>query len=59
MSMNRTGSRSSPLLLALLLLGVAACAAVGTTMSVSVGFGAPAPWGAATIGTSVPMGYGW
>ncbi len=57
--MNRAGSRSSLLLLAFLLLGGAACAGVGTTMSVSVGFGAPAPWGAATIETSVPMGYGW
>jgi hypothetical protein len=57
--MNRPGSRISVVLLVALLLGAAACAGVGTTMSVGVGFGAPAPWGGVTIGTSVPVGYGW
>ena len=58
--MNRSGSPSSLLVLAaLLLLGAVACARVGSTMSVTVGFDAPAPWGTVTIGTAVPMGYGW
>ena len=58
--MNRTGSRCSLRVLAgLMLLGAAACAGTATTTSVSVGIGLPAPWGAVTIGTAVPMGYGW
>jgi hypothetical protein len=40
-----------------LLMMVLACA--GGHMSVGVGFAVPAPWGSVSIGTSVPIGYGW
>lgn len=46
-------------LIALMLLGAAACFQVGSTTSVSVGVELPSPWGAVTIGTAVPIGYGW
>jgi hypothetical protein len=46
-------------LIALLCLGAVACAGNATDWSVTVGMGLPAPWGAVTIGTAVPMGYGW
>ncbi len=55
--MNRTGSRCTLVMLAaLLLLGAAACFQVGRSTSVSVGVELPAPWGAVTIGTAVPVG---
>jgi hypothetical protein len=58
--MNRSGSRSSMLvLIALLCLSAVACAGNATNWSVTVGMGIPAPWGAVTIATAVPMGYGW
>ena len=58
--MNRSGSRGSlVVLIALLCLGAVACAGNATDWSVTVGMGLPAPWGAVTIGTAVPMGYGW
>jgi hypothetical protein len=58
--MNRTGSRCTPVVLvALLLLGAAACFQVGNTTSVTVDAELPAPWGAVTIGEPVPVGYGW
>lgn len=58
--MNRTGSPGSlVVLIALLLLGALACAGNATHWSVTVGMGIPSPWGAVTIGTAVPMGYGW
>lgn len=59
-AMIRTGSRCPlPVLVMLLLLGALACATAAKTTSVSVGVGLPAPWGAVTIGTAVPIGYGW
>jgi len=57
--MNRTGSRCRLAILALLLLGAAACFQVGNSTSVSVGVELPAPWGAVTIEEPVPVGYGW
>lgn len=58
--MNRSGSHCSRLwLIALLCLGAAACVGNASYWSVTVGMGIPAPWGAVTIGTAVPMGYGW
>ena len=57
--MKRARSRWPLLLAGLMLLGMAACATVGGTTSVTLGFGAPAPWGSVTIGTAVPIGYGW
>jgi hypothetical protein len=46
-------------LIALMLLGAAACFQVGSTTSVSVGVELPSPWGAVTIAQPVPVGYGW
>jgi len=57
--MNRTGSRCRLAILAVLLLGAAACFQVGNTTSVSVGVELPSPWGAVTIEEPVPVGYGW
>ena len=57
--MNRTGSRCRLTILAVLLLGAAACFQVGTTTSVSVGVELPAPGGAVPIEEPVPVGYGW
>jgi hypothetical protein len=54
--MNRTGSRCTLVILTALLLGAAACFQVGRSTSVSVGVELPAPWGAVTIGTAVPVG---
>ena len=58
--MSRAGSRCSmAMLVALLLLGGAACFQVGSTTSVSVGVDLPAPWGGVTISEPVPVGFGW
>jgi hypothetical protein len=57
--MNRSGARTSLLvLIALIGLGAAACGGA-RYWSVTVGTALPAPWGAVTISTAVPMGYGW
>jgi len=50
-----------PLRLALALLVVAGLVAACNPnyMSASVGVVVPAPWGGVTVGTSVPIGYGW
>ena len=55
--MNWPGSRCRLVMLAaLLLLGAVACFHVGRSTSVSVGVELPAPWGAVTIETAVPVG---
>ncbi len=57
--MNRSGARASLLVfIALIGLGAAACGGA-RYWSVTVGTALPAPWGAVTINTAVPMGYGW
>jgi hypothetical protein len=49
------GRAASLLAIGLLVLALAC----GGHMSVGVGFAVPAPWGSVSIGTSVPIGYGW
>ena len=52
-------ARRERLALALLLLAVVAAACGPGYMSANVGVVVPAPWGGVTVGTSVPIGYGW
>ncbi len=58
--MRRLGGRALLVSAAvILLLAAEACLGPSTTMSVGVGVAVPAPWEAVTIGTAVPIGYGW
>ena len=46
--------------LAVVVLGtIAAAACAPNYMSANVGVVVPAPWGGVTVGTAVPIGYGW
>ena len=41
------------------LVAIAAAACAPNYMSANVGVVVPAPWGGVTVGTAVPIGYGW